>query len=755
MKRGAAMRVLAVLLGVGLGATLCFQMMQQNPKWRDQADFGALAGGILGAMVIYVISGARLLLKSNMYKVRLAALNRQIRGILSKAEEHAHKELESEQPPPSATETLATAYLLQNETDKSIHNYQQARDHGRQDLESFNNAGVAMAKSGRFQNAVEMFEQAQKQSENAIAPHANLAHAYGIANVGPEAELVNRAIKESQRSLDLDGNSSERHNRQGLILCRAGRYEEALKAFNKALEIAGKDRFLQADAHNDLGIGCYAKGDVKNAMLNFQQAVKLNPGHGRALANQGVVLIQGKTVNEGLERLQKAAELDPKSASIHSNLGYALCLAKAPNEGILSLRQAIHLDPTMFEALYNIGKVYLENGITDLAGRYMARALQVHPNSWQALIAMAVINVGEEKYVEARHNMDQAIRTAPQDVDVLTVMGIVLGLTYDFDEGERYLRAALAQDKESAHVYGQLAWLHIQQQNVSLGSEELSIALGKDEKNPVLNDNYGLSQIDLASPEAGLVYFRRALQLKPNFHSVHYHIGYVLAMKKRIPEAIPEWEIAAKYENKDPNVHTNLGVAYYLKEMLEEAIGEFRRVLTLRQDRMEDYSNLALAYAKQGVALKASSKRPTDYKAKAAAEKFIQSVGMFDRAIAINSQNVVLHSNRGLACFFANRLEDALAEWSMVSRLDAEYAKKRGALQQSVFDETAINFVSMRVWERISMLPLKTPNYQFRLSAGYDTEEWDLVIGDSNLAPIPKLSREADQMERSLRALHI
>lgn len=755
MKKGALIRVIAVVIGVAVGATAAYFMLQNNLKWRDQQAVGSLLGGVAGAILVYVIVFAKMLLMSNRYKVKIGSLHRQTKGLLEKAQEHYQKDLESDSPSPETTERLATTYLLLNEFEKSIHSYQQARESGQQDIEVLNNAGVALVKAGRIQNAVEMFEQAEVKFEKALEPHANLAHALGIVTVGSEDEIVRKAISESQKSLDLDGSSPAHHSQRGLILLRAGRNDEAAKAFEKALEVANSDRNHQADAHNNLGMAKYASGDVKTAMQNFQQAVKLNPGHGRALANQGVVLIEGKTIVEGLEKLQNAADLDPKSASVNGNLGYALCLAKAPNEGILALRTAISQDPGMFEALYNLGKTYLDNGVIDLAGRYMSRALQVNTNSWQALVAMAIINIGEEQYLDARQHMEQAMRTAPQDIDVLTIMGVVLALTFDFTEGERYLRAALAQDKESAQIYGQLAWLHFQQQDVSLGSEELSIALGKDEKNPILNDNYGLSQIELGSHDAALLYFRRALQLKPDFHSVHYHIGYVLAMRKKVDEAIPEWEIAAKYENRDGNVHTNLGVAYYLKERLEEAVTEFRRVLTLRQDRMEDYSNLALAYAKQGVALKKASRRPGDYKAKAAAEKFVQSVGMFDRALALSPNNVILHSNRGLACFFANRLEEALGEWSMVSRLDAEYAKKRGALQQSVFDETAINFVTLKVWERVSMLPLKSPDYQYKLCAGYDTEEWGLIIKDEQLAPVPKLTREADQFERSLRALNI
>jgi hypothetical protein len=95
-------------------------------------------------------------------------------------------------------------------------------------------------------------------------------------------------------------------------------------------------------------------------------------------------------------------------------------------------------------------------------------------------------------------------------------------------------------------------------------------------------------------------------------------------------------------------------------------------------------------------------------------------------------------------------------EWTMISRLDPEYAKKRGELSMNtVFDESAINFVEMRSWERISMMPLKTPGYLHRLSPGYDTEDWDLIIEDKQLAAVPSMVREAEEIERNLRSLKI
>ena len=154
-------------------------------------------------------------------------------------------------------------------------------------------------------------------------------------------------------------------------------------------------------------------------------------------------------------------------------------------------------------------------------------------------------------------------------------------------------------------------------------------------------------------------------------------MGCIHAALKQLNDASREWEISAKHELTNPDVFVNLGVAHYRQGNYDEAVAQFRRVLNMREDRPEDFSNLGLSYAKQGVILREASRNMQQGLAmlargaaagqereKQALDKQKQAIDMFDKALAIKPRNVMLHSNRGLACFFANRPEDAMEEWA-------------------------------------------------------------------------------------------
>jgi tetratricopeptide (TPR) repeat protein len=257
----------------------------------------------------------------------------------------------------------------------------------------------------------------------------------------------------------------------------------------------------------------------------------------------------------------------------------------------------------------------------------------------------------------------------------------------------------------------------------------------------------------MGSYDEALRHFRRALQIEPDMGAAHYHIGSVYMLLKQMEQAAKEWEIAAKKEPTNADCMTNLGVAHYKNGRFDLAVSEFRRVITLRSNRMEDFSNLALSYAKQGMALRQQSRKPDDLKAKESQERSKIAIEMFDRALAMQPQNVMLHSNRGLACYFANRPEEAMVEWTAVSRIDPAYARRRGQRQQSEFDDTMIAFIPVDVSVRAMALPAKTSDYLSRYVPSYDVEEWSLILMEKELEAVPEMTRQARHLERLLNSL--
>lgn len=751
------LRLVAVLAAGAVSGFVGFGLAKNEV----QRPYFILGGVIAGATLVYVISAFRILFLSNRYRVKLASLNIQVNSSVNRAISSHKDHLDNlrskkESVDLVALQKLAEAHLLNREIDQSIQAFEQVLNAGGKEPIVLNNSAVAFMKAGRFRHALTSLEEASKNNAATDAVFVNVAHYFGTLRVGNVNENTRRAREQVKELIAKNGESTRLLNRLGMIEIRAGLYDAALTHFEKGLGLAQDKRFQVADARNNIGVAKFYKGQLKEAALEFQLALKADPGHARAESNLGVMMILQGQVKSGIEVLIKAANIDPRSCSVHNNLGYAYCVAGAFNDGIKTLRHAVELDLNSFEPVYNLGKIYADHDLPELAGRHLDRANQIDTSSWEALLAGGVVLMQQGEYSQARDLISRAYDLAPKSGEVLMTYGVCATILEDYETAVDFLMKAIGLEHDKHEAYCRLGWVHMQRNDASAAAKVLGAALNMDDKDPRLNDNYGLCQLELWAKDLASKHFKRVLALEPNYKRVWYHMGMNSVASKNLDEAISNWERTINVEPKLVDAHANLGVAYYLNDKVDKAIARFKQVLLLHSDRMQDYAHLAMAIAKKGVGIRKKCSDPndkSDSRVQECHKLFTQAVQMFDRALELEPGNVVLHSNRGLACFFGNRVEEAMQEWGTVTRLDPEYAKRRGKLMQSVFDESAVTFFPLRIAERSASYQLKTGPFLYKVDGGYDTDDWELILEDESLAKVPDITREADHTERMLRAL--
>jgi tetratricopeptide (TPR) repeat protein len=92
---------------------------------------------------------------------------------------------------------------------------------------------------------------------------------------------------------------------QGIKHSQAGRYDQALQAFDQALKLKPNDPALITYK----GIVYYARGQNDQAMQQFEAAIKLNPSFGRAYYQRGMIYQSQEKYHPALEDIQKAKNL--------------------------------------------------------------------------------------------------------------------------------------------------------------------------------------------------------------------------------------------------------------------------------------------------------------------------------------------------------------------------------------------------------------------------------------------------------------
>ncbi len=179
----------------------------------------------------------------------------------------------------------------------------------------------------------------------------------------------------------------------GLALAQAGKYDEAIVEYQKALEKDPEQAYIQANLADAL-----SKLDRnEEALAAYNKAIALKPDDAAMYTNVGVLLGKMGRNAESQEMFKKAASINPASAAQNFyNLGATLVNSGKSAEAAEAFRQAIKADPNYAEAWYQLG-ICLSGDPKTMpeAVQALQKYLQIGKNMEQIEVAKQLISALE------------------------------------------------------------------------------------------------------------------------------------------------------------------------------------------------------------------------------------------------------------------------------------------------------------------------------------------------------------------------
>src|SRR5208283_1401645 len=175
------------------------------------------------------------------------------------------------------------------------------------------------------------------------------------------------------------------HDDLGNALRQKGQLDEAIAQYQKAVQIKPDN----ARAHNNLGNALFQKGQLDEAIAQYQKAVQIKPDNARAHNNLGNALFQKGRMDEAIAHYQKALQIKPDYADAHYNFGIALFKKGQVDEAIVQYQEALEIQPEFAGACFNLGNALYQKGQVDEAVAQYQRALQINPDSVDVLNNLA------------------------------------------------------------------------------------------------------------------------------------------------------------------------------------------------------------------------------------------------------------------------------------------------------------------------------------------------------------------------------
>jgi tetratricopeptide (TPR) repeat protein len=140
------------------------------------------------------------------------------------------------------------------------------------------------------------------------------------------------------------------YNDRGNAYGKIGDYHEALKDFNKVIELNDRD----ADAYYNRGLTHKKLSQLDNALIDYSTAIELKPDYAKAYNNRGTIHGEQGHFNHAITDFDRAIDLAADNASAYFNRGLAFYSVGNYQRAISDLEQAIKLDPAYAKAFEHL-----------------------------------------------------------------------------------------------------------------------------------------------------------------------------------------------------------------------------------------------------------------------------------------------------------------------------------------------------------------------------------------------------------------
>ncbi len=230
--------------------------------------------------------------------------------------------------------------------------------------------GVRLQQEGRVTEAIEAFRFALRLDPLRASVYVRLKEAYGRG--WPD----DRIVGELRGRADKDGADFVSWNLLGILYARQGRWDEAMTALRRAVQIQPAD----VDAWTSLGWLSSELKQGEKAREAFGRALALDPAYGRAHAGlAGLYADAGSDYDKAIEEYRLALSAEP------DNSGY----------------------------LYDMGWVYYRKGMTDEALKILTAAATVSPDDPAGRAKIGWARLRRKEYRAAIDEFERALRAQP------------------------------------------------------------------------------------------------------------------------------------------------------------------------------------------------------------------------------------------------------------------------------------------------------------------------------------------------------
>jgi protein O-mannosyl-transferase len=143
--------------------------------------------------------------------------------------------------------------------------------------------------------------------------------------------------------------------------------------------------------------------------------------------------------------------------------------------------------------------------------------------------------------------------------------------------------------------------------------------------------------------------FQEAIHLKPDYADTHNNLGLALNEKGQVTEAINQLQEAIRLKPDFAEAHNNLGNVLVVKGQTDEAISQFQEAIRLKPDFADAHNNLGTALGGK--------------------DQTTEAINQLQEAARLAPNDANIHYNLGIALLKKNQIDEVINQFQEAVRL--------------------------------------------------------------------------------------
>jgi tetratricopeptide (TPR) repeat protein len=240
-----------------------------------------------------------------------------------------------------------------------------------------------------------------------------------------------------------------------------------------------RDPSVRKQKYFERGNRYFESGKFPEAVIEFSNAVQLDPQYGAAHFKLGESYLKMQRLQDGYSELQRTVELDPGNTKAQLDLGLIMIAGRSYVHVAPIAKQMLAVDPNNADAHLLLSELNRAQGKFDAALEEINKAIALNPNDSGFYVQLATLQSATSSKVAAETTLKKALEVDPKFAPAVQALAGLYESAERWGDAETELRYAITLNPRRVELRQWLARLYYSQERKA-EAEQVMIQAKKD-----------------------------------------------------------------------------------------------------------------------------------------------------------------------------------------------------------------------------------------------------------------------------------